>query len=36
LRRQIENAQRACHAKAFSLSRLHTFAIIHQQQVGIE
>ena len=36
LRRQIENAQRARHAKAFSLSRVDTFAIIHQQQVRME
>jgi hypothetical protein len=36
LRRQIENSQRACHAKPFSLSRVHSFAIIHQQQVGMK
>jgi hypothetical protein len=33
---QIENPQRASYTKASSESSVHTFAVIHQQQVGIE
>jgi len=36
LRREIENAQRACHAKPLALRRVYAFAIIHQQEIGVE
>jgi len=35
-RREVENAERAGHAKPFSFSRLHAHAIIHEQQVGMK